>query len=119
MWVNSRREFEETFAELKRSSDGYIAELEKEIAELKRIPDPLITKALRQRFVVTLPKGEGIFTGVMVDHDDTYYQFEDSQEVPRPGAGAGKKWPGRIWVKHATSPPPLLQEIEPRYDECR
>lgn len=78
-------------------------------------PEALIAQALRQTFVVTLPHGEGIFTGVMVDYDETFWRFEECQEVPRQQGGVTKSWPGRIWVKHATSPAPLLQETEPRY----
>lgn len=77
-------------------------------------PEALIAQALRQKFVVTLPRGEGIFTGVMVDYDEMFWRFEQCVGAPRPG-GAAESWPGRIWVKHATSPPPLLQETEPRY----
>ena len=42
-----------------------------------------IKKALRRRLVVTLPAGEGAFSGILVDCDNTYWIFEDARSVPR------------------------------------
>lgn len=71
----------------------------------------LIKKAIRRRFVVTLPGNEGAFSGIMVDSDTTYWIFEDCRSVPRRQGETVEEWPGRIWIKHASSPPPYLQEI--------
>jgi hypothetical protein len=73
----------------------------------------LIKKAVRQRFVVTLPHNEGAFTGVLVEFDRTHWIFENCVSVPtRPGETADD-WPGRLWVIHDCDPPPYLQEITP------
>lgn len=76
----------------------------------------LITRAVRQRFVVTLPAGEGAFSGVLVDFDDTFWRFEQCATVPTKVGVAADEIPGRVWVKHAQSPAPYLQEVEPSYE---
>jgi hypothetical protein len=47
----------------------------------------------------------------MVDHDGTYWVFEDCRSVPRRQGETVEEWPGRLWIKHDSSPPPYLQEI--------
>jgi hypothetical protein len=72
----------------------------------------LIRKALRQRFVITLPANEGAFSGVLVEHDSTYWIFDNCRSVPRNPGETPDEWPGRVWVKHAQTPAPYLQEID-------
>jgi hypothetical protein len=73
----------------------------------------LIKKAIRQRFIVTLPSNEGVFSGVMVEYDQKYWIFDNCHGIPtRPGETADE-WPGRLWVIHDCDPPPYLQEITP------
>lgn len=73
----------------------------------------LIRQALRQRFVITLPCGEGTFSGVMVDYDNRFWRFEDCKTIPVKHGEIADEMPGRFWVLHDRSPQPLLQEITP------
>ena len=70
----------------------------------------LIKQALTQRFVV-FGTPESPFSGVMVDYDKTYFRFENCRSIPTRQDQQAAELPGRIWVKHDTTPPPLLQEI--------
>lgn len=72
----------------------------------------LINKAIRQRFAVNLPGNEGAFTGVLVDHDATYWVFENCRTVPDKAGHTSEELPGRVWVKHAQAPAPYLQEVQ-------
>jgi hypothetical protein len=74
----------------------------------------LIKRAVRQRFVVTLPGGEGAFSGVLVEHDHVYWVFDQCAFTPEQPGGVGEEIPGRVWVKHAQSPAPYLQEVPAR-----
>lgn len=71
----------------------------------------LVSKAIRQRFAVTLPGGEGAFTGLLVDHDNTYWIFDQCRTVPTKIGESAEELPGRIWVIHTQSPAPYLQEV--------
>lgn len=73
----------------------------------------LITKALRQRFLVELPGNGGAFTGVLVEHDNTFWVFDNCSTVPTNPGQTPDAWAGKVWVKHAQSPAPYLQEVEP------
>lgn len=74
----------------------------------------LIKRAVAQRFVV-YGTPESPFSGVMVDYDKTYWRFENCRTVPTTGPTGQnqqvEELPGRIWVKHACNPPPMLHEI--------
>jgi hypothetical protein len=74
----------------------------------------LIRRALRQTFVVTLPGNEGAFVGIMTDCDNTYWIFDECQEVTTKPGQTPERWAGRVWVKHAQNPAPYLQEVDPR-----
>jgi hypothetical protein len=74
----------------------------------------LINRAIRRHFVVTLPANEGAFSGVLVDYDDVFWRFEQCRTVPTQPGGTPDELPGRVWVKHAQSPAPYLQEIDPQ-----
>lgn len=76
-------------------------------------PQTLIEKALRQRFIITLPRNEGVFTGVLVDHDQTYWIFDNCQNVPTHQGETADDWPGLFWVIHDCDPAPYLQQITP------
>lgn len=71
----------------------------------------LIRKALRQRFVVTLPGSEGVFSGILVEYDRKHWVFDNCHGVPTQAGETADEWPGRIWVIHDCDPPPFLQEI--------
>lgn len=73
----------------------------------------LIKKAIRQRFVVTMPRNEGVFSGVMVDYDDKYWIFDNCHGVPTRDGETADEWPGLLWVIHDCDPPPYLQQITP------
>jgi hypothetical protein len=73
----------------------------------------LIKKALRQRFIVTLPRNEGVFSGIMVDYDHRYWIFDNCHGVPTQPGETADEWPGRLWVIHDCDPAPYLQEITP------
>jgi hypothetical protein len=70
----------------------------------------LIKKAVRQRFVI-MGTTEGPFSGVLVEYDHTHWIFENCKTVPTRNDQPSEELPGRVWVKHACNPPPLLQEI--------
>jgi hypothetical protein len=76
-----------------------------------RLHPKLIKKALRQRFVVTLPGGEGVFSGIMVEFDRKHWIFDNCHGVPTHVGETADEWPGRMWVIHDCDPPPYLQEI--------
>jgi hypothetical protein len=73
----------------------------------------LIRRAMRQRFIVTLPGGEGVFSGILVDYDREFWRFENCHSIPTKIGETVDDWPGRFWVKHTTSPAPLLCEVTP------
>jgi hypothetical protein len=58
----------------------------------------LINKALRLRFVVTLAKNEGTFSGVLVESDPVSWVFDNCATVPDKPADAPKPIVGRVWV---------------------
>ena len=71
----------------------------------------LINKAVRRRFAVHMPANEGVFSGILTEYDANYWVFEDCKTVPKHEGDTMQLIPGRIWVKHACSPPPHLQEL--------
>jgi hypothetical protein len=72
----------------------------------------LIKKAIRSRFIVTLPANEGVFSGVLVEHDGTFWVFDDCATVPQNvKEGTPSPIAGRVWIKHNVSPTPYLQEM--------
>lgn len=59
----------------------------------------LITRALRERFVVTTVDG-ATFAGVLVDVDDRHYVLADASQL----TAAGERVPadGHLWIPAAT-----------------
>jgi hypothetical protein len=71
----------------------------------------LIQRAVRQRFIVTLPRSEGVFAGVLVEHDERFWIFDNCRGIPTHQGETADEWPGRMWVLFDCDPPPYLQEI--------
>ena len=39
----------------------------------------VVDRQIRRRFVVTLTEGHGMFSGVLIENDDTTYVFDDAR----------------------------------------
>jgi hypothetical protein len=69
----------------------------------------LITKAIRRRFAVTLKGNEGVFSGVLTEHDRDVLVFEQCQTVPGNEGGTPNPIKGRVFVERSSIA--YLQEI--------
>lgn len=73
----------------------------------------LIKQAIRQRFIVTLPRNEGVFAGILVDSDHQFWIFDNCHGIPMHPGETADEWPGRMWVLYTSDPAPYLQEVTP------
>ena len=58
----------------------------------------LIKQALRKRYAVTLKQNEGVFSGVLVEHDPFTWVFDDCATVPRAADATPDPIAGRVYI---------------------
>ncbi len=74
-------------------------------------PNRLIKRAIRRRFAVTLTGNEGVFSGILVEADDTTWVFDDAATVPRTPDATPDPIAGRVYIDRVNVA--YLQELSP------
>ena len=69
----------------------------------------LVKKMVRRRYGVNLKGGEGIFSGVLIEHDRDLFVFDDCATIPKERGETPQTIPGRVYVDRSDIA--YLQEI--------